>query len=298
MGGGGGGSDNSYAIQQQNSDNRKAAARNALNAAFGIAPTVAPSQADFQQPQKGDGGWLGSLNPFNNSFEDYWNPIESDFLDPGLNYLYGDKSTKYEADPTSYGSAQSSYQKAISDAATNKTARDSLYQSIRDNAFTAGKRGFDERKTDANRNNKFALFAQGLNGGSVDVDENALLDRTYNQGLLDLGAKADAAKTDVKNSDEQSRLQLLQSIDSGTDQGSVLTSALNQLKNNSDAASANAQGTSVGDLFANSGLLYTKSNAARGASDAASYFSSLFPRTAGTKQSSNQNGIISNVGIP
>ena len=122
----------------------------------------------------------------------------------------------------------------------------------------------DEKSTSAARDLKFALFAQGLNGGSVDLDQNATLGRTYDQGVLDLGAKADAAKTDLRSSDEQTRLGLLQSIDAGKDQNSALSSAIGQLRVNSDRAAANAQGTSLGDLFADAGLLYSKSNAARG----------------------------------
>jgi hypothetical protein len=177
-----------------------------------------------------------------------------------------------------FGVAPASPEPGVSgQAADNKMARDAIYTKVRTDAFNAGKRRFDEDKTRVARENKFALFAQGLNGGSEDIDQNALLTRTYGQGLLDLGSKADGVRADMMGNDEQTRLGLLQSIDSGMDQGSAMSSALNQMRVNSDRAAAGAQGTAVGALFANAGLLYTKSNAARGRSDAQAWWQSNNP---------------------
>lgn len=144
-------------------------------------------------------------------------------------------------------------------AQANKSARDELYSTVRQNAFDAGKRRLDESQGDAKRNLKFELFAKGLGGGSVDVDQNALLDRTYNQGIIDLGAKADTVRNTLKSGDESTRLNLLQSIDAGMDQGSALSSAIAQMKNASDTAAAEATGATVGDIFSNAGLLYQDS---------------------------------------
>lgn len=171
-----------------------------------------------------------------------------------------------------------------STAAANKAARDELYSSVRQNAFDAGKRRLDESQTDAKRNLKFELFAKGLGGGSVDVDQNALLDRTYNQGIIDLGAKADTVRNNMRSSDESTRLNLLQSIDAGMDQGSALSSAIAQMRNASDAAAAEATGATVGDIFSDAGLLYTDSVKRKKQQEARDYFASLVsqPRAAST----------------
>lgn len=228
---GGGGGDGGYSAKQAQIEAQKRAARAALNAQFGVAPT--------------------------------------DGADAGL----GDQAT------------------------SNKTARDAIYQQIRDNSFTAGRRSLDERKTTAARQNKFALFAQGLNGGSEDIDQNAMLQRTYNQGLIDLGAKADAAKADIQGSDEQTRLGLLQSIDNGMDQGSALSSALGQMKVNADRASAQAQANTVGDLFGDAGLLYTQSQAAKGRAAARGNYPYLFSTAARpASMGSGSGGIITSTG--
>lgn len=155
-----------------------------------------------------------------------------------------------------------------STAAANKAARDELYSSVRQNAFDAGKRRLDESQTDAKRNLKFELFAKGLGGGSVDVDQNALLDRTYNQGVIDLGAKADTVRNTLKAGDESTRLNLLQSIDAGMDQGSAISSAIAQMRNASDEAAAEATGATVGDIFSNAGLLYSDSVKRKGKAEA------------------------------
>lgn len=162
------------------------------------------------------------------------------------------------------------------EATANKAARDSLYSTVRTNAFDAGKRRLDEAQTDAKRNLRFELLAKGLDGGSVDVDQSARLGRKYNEGIIDLGAKADTVRNDLKTADEAARLGLMQSIDSGMDQGSAMSSAIRQMSNANDAASANAVGTSVGDLFGSAGLLYGDSVKRKNQAAAQQYWQGLF----------------------
>lgn len=257
MGGGGG---TNYGAEQAKQEATKQAARDRLNAQFGIAPTGgAPAAAT--STGTGKGVLLGQLTG---------------------------------AQQESGQAATSAYGQNAATAAANKTARDALYNTVRTDAYNAGKTSLDDTKTSASRNNKFALFAQGLNGGSQDVDESALLDRTYSQGLLDLGAKADLAKSNLQSSDESARLGLLQSIDNGMDQGSALSSALEQMKNGASSAEATAEGTNLGDLFAGSGLLYTKSNAARGQADGSAYINQLLQQA--KLSGSNNGGLVTSTG--
>lgn len=175
----------------------------------------------------------------------------------------------------------------------NAASRDQLYQQVRDGAFDAGRRSLDEANEVARRQNKFALFAQGLNAGSEDIDQNALLDRTYNKGILDLGAKADSAESQLRSNDETSRLGLLQAINSGTDQASAISSAINQLKNNVDSANADAKSTSLGDLFATSGALYTQSQAAKGKQAATDWWNQFTSSGTGKSNSTARSGMSS-----
>lgn len=291
MGGGGGGGDD-YSAKQAQIEANKARSRNALNVLFGVAPTM-PEKGAYQQALPKD-------KRFFNKITGMFGP---DWVQRGdmLGYSLGAPDQQYGLNPTSYGGAYQIAQGQVAEAEKNKAARDLMYQKIRDEAFGAGKRGFDERRDTAKRQNKFALFAQGLAGGSEDVDQNAMLQRAYNEGVLQLGAKADSAKTDMMSSDEQTRLGLLQSIDAGMDEASAVSSALGQLKVNSDRAAAQAQGTTLGDLFADAGLLYTQSQAAKGRNSARGSFANLFPtyaRPAGTSRNAGAGGTITGTGGP
>ena len=264
---GGGGED--FAAQTAAAEAKKQKARDALNLQFGVAPTSGPpSTADYTTSVLGGGVGSGDTSPEGNG---------------------GGASGGYSSqfDQTGYDAALAAYNAQIPEAEKNKAAREALYTKVRGDAFTAGTRRLDETKQQAARDNNFALFAQGLNGGSEDVNQHALLDRTYNAGKLDLGAKADAAAAGLRGSDEDTRLSLLQSINSGLDQGSALSSSLNSMRVNSDKASAEAQGTDLGDLFANAGLLYSKSKAGQGVQDARSFWNTNY---GGSRGGSNSSG--------
>lgn len=244
MGGGGGGNDN-YEQQQQQIETKKQSARDAVNALFGNGPTSAPVKPT---------------------------------LNPSLGYQLNGGLQKDAAAMADYPSAVEDYNREKQQAGDSAKAREELYQTVRDNAYTAGKRKLDDQRDQASRKLRFEMFARGLNGGSTDIDQNALLGRTYDQGVLDLGARADGAKADLRNSDEQTRLGLLQSIDAGMDQGSALSSALNQMQTNADRATAGAQGMALGDLFSGAGLIYDQGQAAQGRQAGQQSAWAMFPR--------------------
>ncbi|APW37166.1 hypothetical protein RD110_08105 [Rhodoferax koreense] len=266
--GGGGGSDN-YEQKQAETEAKKQAARDALNYQFGVgnAPTTttytgtSPNMADY---------WSGES--------------------------VGDSGSAM-FDQAGYDKALAAYKNSGvttgGEANPNAGARDTLYQTVRDNAYNAGKRGLDETKDSAGRALKFELFAKGLNGGSEDINQNALLGRTYSNGLLDLGGKADAAKANFKGNDETTRLNLLQSIDAGMDQGSALSSATAQLQNNNDQAAADATGTTLGDLFANTALISNQSQYRQGKQAGTEWFNNYAPTSGRSTKAST--GMITGV---
>lgn len=227
----GGGGDNGFAAQQASDDAKKQRARDALNASFGVAGSGAgaPNRDSF---------WTNAAGGYDNE---------------------GNPTTRPQFDQSGWDAAQAAWGAEQQRTDSNRVARDQLYSTVRTNAFDAGKRSLDEQKTQAGRDLKFELFAKGLNGGSVDIDQNAMLGRTYDDGVLQLGAKADGVAADMRSSDEQTRLGLLQSIDAGMDQGSAASSAINQMRVNADKAASSAQGTAVGDLFAGGGAIYNQS---------------------------------------
>jgi hypothetical protein len=174
-------------------------------------------------------------------------------------------------------------------AKANKDARTQLYQTVRDNAFQSGTRRLEEDRGEAARKLKFELFARGLASGSEDIDQNAKLGRAYQGGLLDLGAKADSVRAQFRGDDEDTRLQLLQSIDAGMDQGSALSAATQRMQIAAERASADAQGTAIGNAFDNAGLMYRNSQAAQGKQDAADWWNQYSGPS--RRQGTNPNGL-------
>jgi len=269
---GGDGGDNGAQARQQATEQNKQQARDRLNAQFGIgepAAVIDRSKYTIKGTPSTEGGWEtdGGSTDWKR-----WVPTT-------------------EAGPDQFD--QAGYDAEAATFTGNKAARDTLYNTVRENSFNAGKRGLDEGRDEAARKLKFELFAKGLNGGSEDINQNALLGRTYQQGLLDLGGKADAAKASFRGNDESTRLGLLQSIDAGMDQGSALSSAIQQMQVNGDKAAAEAQGTSLGDLFANTGLIYNKSQAAQGKQAGAEWWNNYNP--AGGRSSKTSTGMITGV---
>lgn len=238
----GGGGNDGYEQRQADTEAKKQAARSQLNYLFGY----------------GDGGAADNV-----SKDKYTTRFETKGVGAGDS---GNEITIPGStfDQEGYDAERAQIAANAEKANTNRGARDSLYQNVRDSAYTAGKRKLDEAQQDAARKTKFELFAKGLNGGSEDINQNAMLGRTYSQGLMDLGAKADSAKADFRNADENTRLQLLQSIDNGMDQGSALSSAAQQMQIASEKAAADASGTAVGDLFDNGSFIYNQSQFAKG----------------------------------
>ena len=237
----GGGGDGGYGERQDKIDADKTAARASLNALFGISPAGGTV----------DRGAYSSTSKSN----DYHKLL-------GGAWFGSSKSNNF--DQAGYDEAQAAQDALAAEADKNKAGLDALYASTRDNAFTAGKRRVDEQKADAGRNLKFELFSRGQNGGSTDIDQNALLGRTYAQGITDLGARADSVATGLRADNEKARLGLLQSIDNGMDGSSAVSSALGQMKVASDQAAADATGTAIGDLFGGTGLIYQQARTSQG----------------------------------
>lgn len=293
---GGSGDNGAYEAKTQEIENKKQAARDRLNYMFGIGGGGAGTKVDRNQfvrsaktPQEVaaaagapvDWAALQTRNnamlrggvdalptsptpeaaPAAQTYDEAGNPIQ--------NYTYFDKAA--------YDEAQAKADAEATGSNPNKGARDQLYQTVRDSAFNAGRRRLDESNVDAARKLKFELFAKGLNGGSEDVNQNALRERTYKQGIVDLGGKADAAKADFRQGDESTRLNLLQSIDSGMDQGTALSSAISQMGVNSDKAAAGAIGTNLGDLFNTGSEFYNQSQYAKGRQAGMYGWNGMFP---------------------
>ena len=105
------------------------------------------------------------------------------------------------------------------------------------------------QKTRADRDAKFALARSGLSFGSADADTSAGLQRQFEDGLLDAERRSQGAAADLRNQDEQARLNLIALAQSGLDSTTASEQALSQLQANINAARAQGNQQSLGNLF-------------------------------------------------
>lgn len=159
--------------------------------------------------------------------------------------------------------------------------REAGYGRVRDSVFDFNRQKIDNDAETAGRKLKFALLRSGNAGGGLDVDQNAMLQRTRDKGLLDAGNLGDAAANQARASDEAARLDLLSRIDAGMDQTSATQGAAAQLRASGDAALANARGQAVGNLFDNAGLLYQTQQVGAGKDDARQVWQSILNKVPG-----------------
>lgn len=127
--------------------------------------------------------------------------------------------------------------------------RDALYQSQRDAVYSLNAKEVERQAREAERANRFALARNGLLGGSVDIDSNSELNRRTNEGLSKAGGIADAAMSDLQTADENTRSNLVSMATAGTDATTAGQLAASGLRQNMDAARANASVATVGNLF-------------------------------------------------
>jgi hypothetical protein len=266
----GGGGDGGFGARQDAEEARRAEARRQLNTLFGAYTPTTIDRASFTLPGSTSG-------------------MVYDEVSGGMRQVGGLPGTFDEA---GYQAAVDAEAARAAESERNRAGLESLFASTRTNAFDAGKRRLDESRDQAARDLRFELFARGLHGGSVDIDQNALLGRTYSQGITDLGGKADAVATQLRGDNEASRLQLLGAIDSGMDAGSALSSALGQMRTSADRAASEAIGTNVGDLFSSAGLIYNQNRVAQGRQNANNWWQQNVPSRSGRSSSGARSGVV------
>jgi len=119
------------------------------------------------------------------------------------------------------------------------------------------KQQLDQQHADAARNLKFALARGGQAGGSVQADQGLVLGRDYTKGLLDAQRRGISAADALRNSDQQSRAQLLNEASGGMNMGTAATEANQALQTGLASARDNSTVNQAGDLFSNLGNYYS-----------------------------------------
>lgn len=128
------------------------------------------------------------------------------------------------------------------------------------NDFLGASRSFyrqnlDRQKQSADRSLKFSMARNGLTGGSASVDANRQLGQDYQQGVLTADRLAQSAANELRNSDEQSRMNMIQLAQTGADMTTGASNAAMSLRNNMTGARSQLSADALGDLFSGVGTI-------------------------------------------
>ena len=125
-----------------------------------------------------------------------------------------------------------------------------VYDSAKQSVLDLDKFYLNQERGKTERMNRFALARQGLAGGSQEIDRNKALLDVYNQGLLQVGQRADKLGAEWRSADEDLRNSLIRQV---TADPQALNAQATQAQLNASAEARRNSGidTSLADLFTN-----------------------------------------------
>ena len=135
------------------------------------------------------------------------------------------------------------------DGSAQRAARESGYDSVRQNALAIALDSLSKQREEAGRNVRFNVARSGLTGGSVDVDENQNLANRYSEGVIQANSNADGIVNNVRGKDEATRADLISRINAGMDANSASQAALAQIQNNQNIAKVDGQSNLLSNFF-------------------------------------------------
>lgn len=106
------------------------------------------------------------------------------------------------------------------------------------------------------RNLKFANARSGLTGGSAAVDSNTQLNKDYVQGLLQASNQAQAGAAALKQSDINSKNQLISLAQQGNYTGTIPTQVSQAQNASLDAAKGYTNASALNNLFSGTAGIY------------------------------------------
>lgn len=147
-------------------------------------------------------------------------------------------------------------------AARDKVAadREALYSKIGTDQKAKLTDDLNTDRIKTEREIRFGMARNGLSGGSADIDANSEVLDQYNKGLLKAAQNADSTVNSARSADEKTRVNLINSIRSGLDQGSAVSVAQEGMANNAKAAADEANTSSLAGFFDTLGALQRARN--------------------------------------
>lgn len=114
--------------------------------------------------------------------------------------------------------------------------KNNQYASHRQNVYDLNKTAIDKSYEDAQRGLVFNLARNGLSNSSIGADKKSDLLTNYNDNIQKANDLSDSAMNSLKTSDEHTRQNLVNSVQTGLDQTSAVSQALNNMQLNYDKA--------------------------------------------------------------
>jgi hypothetical protein len=240
---GGGGGDGGAAERQAAEDARVAAAVKKINEVFGLsqAEPEAVNRALYEKkvPIESTANNFFGIGGINGGFGG------------GIGGLGGYPQQPFNVvfDEAGYNAAVAAA-KAKADALnTTAAGRETLYKKIGDDAKATALLDLNKDRADTERELGFMLARQGLSGGSRDIDVNRDILDTNQQGILKATNLGLQIANDARSNDDKTRVNLINSIRAGLDQGSAQQQAYEGMRNNAASAADAAKATSLAGFF-------------------------------------------------
>lgn len=188
-----------------------------------------------------------------------------------------DKASKQAAANEAQTKAQISQADAGINAAYDNPSRQAEYDKLATDTTKFYTNDINSQEAIAERKLKFALARSGQTGGSQQVAEGAQLGRDYDKAIIGAQQKGNAARSNLKNADESSRMNLLAMAQSGLDAGTATSQATSSLQNNLLSGESTATADSLANAFGDLGSVFQNSEDQKAARQGAIYgYGSLF----------------------
>ncbi len=152
-------------------------------------------------------------------------------------------------DQAGYDAAVAAEQARVDKLNSTAQQREQLYGTVAEDAKKKALQDIEKERLIAERELNFTLARNGLSGGSRDVDANKDVLDTAQQGILKASEIGLATANDARSNDERTRVNLINSIQSGLDSGSAIQSAYTGMANNANLARDNARAASLAGFF-------------------------------------------------
>lgn len=130
-----------------------------------------------------------------------------------------------------------------------RAEREKQYGTMEGDLVNYNRDKLDRERELAMRQLEFNLARSGLSGSSQDAADRAELQRTYEQGIADIGSKAKAASATARSGYESAFNRGLQQINSGSDATTQIASTLQDISNAMQSALEGAKGQTWSGFF-------------------------------------------------